>query len=165
MVNPENAEPSTTAAVQTAVQQVDEEVMPKIPCFVMGFEEILLRFPYMKDRSVTSKLVKVLPDPKFVSDIFTTIFKNLKDCEELSCENTKENEKADRFRRVPVICGRENNKDHGTLYMKNVCETLQAQVQLCEKDNIMFHPDREKRISAVISLSMTTAFFIRCFKK
>lgn len=49
--------------------------------------------------------------------------------------------------------------------MKNVCEVLLMQVQFCGMENSMFHPERKKRLSEVISASMTTFFFHRCYEE
>lgn len=54
------------------------------------------------------------------------------------------------------------NKDHGNLYVKNICKVFERQVELCWKEECLFHPERKERLSEVRSPSKTTTFFNMC---
>lgn len=107
----------------------------------------------------------MLHDPAFHLDILKRKVKDMGDCEEVFCKSTKESVNGDIFQTVLVRDGGLNNEGDGTPPVKNVCEFLQRQVELCGNEYIMFHPKRKKRMSKVISPSMTTTLFERCCKE
>lgn len=84
----ENAGSSKSVRVYTTVQQANEGGMPKVGCVKMKFAEILLRLAKMGHRNAGSQLVVVLHVTRFDIDIFESIAKNPKQCEEFSCTNS-----------------------------------------------------------------------------
>lgn len=124
------------------------------------FAEVLPQLAKMGNRSATSQLVEGLQDPTLDFDIFEMIIKNVKDCEEVSCKSMDELLKDDGFQEVLARDEARNNEDHGSPSMKNVCEALQSQVELCREEAIMFQPEQKERLSEVVPMSMTTNFSI-----
>lgn len=90
----------------------------------------------------------MLHDPTFELDIFKKIMKNLDNCEKFFSKYTKERIEDDAFQSV-LVKNVVNDEDHSTLYMNNVWEFLQNQVQLYETEDIMFHPEGNERLSEV----------------
>lgn len=78
------------------------------------------------------------------------IIKNLKDCEDVPCENTNESVIDDAFQRVLLRNWGSNIEEHGILYVNNTCEALQKQIELCGKRDIMFRLERKELISKVV---------------
>lgn len=115
----------------------------------------------IEDRRAASQLVEMLHIPTIDLDIFRRVIKNLKDCEEISRESTKESIEDDGFQRVLVRDGEGSTEGHGTLNMKNVCKVLQTQLELCGKKDITIHSERLECISEIMAPSITRNFFNR----
>lgn len=81
---------------------------------------------------------------------------NLKDCKEVSCNSRKESIKDDGLETVLVRDGERSNDDHSTIYLSNVCEALQRQINLCEREHITLAPRQNDGICAVVSRGMST---------
>lgn len=96
---------------------------------------------------------------------FKTYIGSLKDCEQVTSTSTKEGSKNDGSQKVLVKDEGTSKEAHGTVYMKNVYEFLRKQDGLCEREEIMWHPERKRRMSEVISPSMTSSVFHRCYGK
>lgn len=69
----------------------------------------------------------------FNLDICKKIVKTLSNCDKVSCKNLEESLKNDRFPKVLMRVEGVNNKGDSISYVKNVCEFLQSQVELCMK--------------------------------
>lgn len=73
--------------------------------------------------------------------------------------------KNDEFERPLVKFGGARKNGSGTLYVKNDCDLLRKQVKWLRREDDIFHPERAEHMSEVISPSMTTSFFHKCYEE
>lgn len=98
-------------------------------------------------------------------NVFKRIIENLKDCDEVFRNGTKDVLKCHGFQKVLVRNREGNIEGHGTLYVKYFCEVLQRQIQSGGKEDTMFCSERRECTAEVFTSSMTNTFLSSSYKK